>query len=186
MKNLFNIILALFTALLVISCRNDGDIPEDIHEHEEIEKMVLTATNKNDPSDVHVVNYIGGKADKHLHLTIGAKYTVNLDFQVKHEDHYHSVNDEIIEEKDEHFVTYNFARSNVSVLRAADDIVRTDGKKLGLKTEFTINSIDEEGTLNIRLVHAPATVDVNYPSKDNQQGMAAGGETDVNATIQMH
>ena len=186
MKHLFNVILVIFSALVLFSCRKDNEIPEDIHEHEEIEKMVLTATNTVDPSEVHVVNYIGGKADKHLHLTAGAKYTVSLDFQVKHDDHYHSVNDEIIEEKDEHFVTYAFAGADVTVKRAADDIVRSDGKKLGLKTVFTVNSLSHDGTINVKLVHAPSSVEDNFPSADNQLGRTTGGESDVNATIVLH
>lgn len=187
MKKLFNITLVLFAAILLFSCRNDdNDIPEDIHEHEEIEKLVVKVTNKNDATDIQTINYIGGKADAHLHLHQGDTYNVELDFQVKHDDHYHSANDEIIEEKDEHFITYEFAGAAVDVKRSANDVVRTDGKKLGINTEWTVASVTASGNVNIKLVHGPATVEDNYPSATNQQGKTTGGETDVNAIISVH
>lgn len=183
MKYLFKIALYLFAVGVVSSCRNADDIPEDIHEHEEIEKLVVTVLNKNDATDIQIINYIGGVADGHLHMQAGNIYGVKLDFQVRHDDHYHSVNEEIIEEREEHFITYEFAGSDVVVKRTANDIVRADGKRLGLDTEFTINSLSPTGAVIIKLVHAPATVDENFPSVANQQGKTSGGETDVNAKI---
>jgi hypothetical protein len=183
MKYLFKIALYLFAVGVVSSCRNADDIPEDIHEHEEIEKLVVTVLNKNDATDIQIINYIGGVADGHLHMQAGNIYGVKLDFQVRHDDHYHSVNEEIIEEREEHFITYEFAGSEVVVKRTANDIVRADGKRLGLDTEFTINSLSPTGAVIIKLVHAPATVDENFPSVANQQGKTSGGETDVNAKI---
>lgn len=185
-KNIINITLVLFITSLVFSCRSNDDIPEDIHEHEEIEKMVVTITNKNDASDVQIINYIGGVADKHIHLHSGDVYAVELDFQVKHDDHYHSVNDDITEEKDEHFILYNFAGADVTVKRVTDDIVRTDGKKLGLKTEWIINSTASTGKVNIKLNHGASSVNDNYPSSDNQLGSVTGGESDIDATIDLH
>lgn len=186
MKNLFNITLVLFAAFILFSCRNNDEIPEDIHEHEEIEKLVVTATNKNNTSDVQVVNYIGGAADVPLHLEQGATYAVKLDFQVKHDGHYESANDEIIDEKDEHFITFQFSDSDVNVSRASDDVVRTDGKKLGLSTEWKINAVSATAKANIKLVHTPTSVNQNYPTADNQQGQTSGGETDVNALVNLH
>ncbi|MCP2039309.1 MULTISPECIES: hypothetical protein [Chryseobacterium group] len=186
MKNLFNISLVLFAAFILFSCRNNDEIPEDIHEHEDIEKLVVTATNKNNASDVQTVNYIGGVADKHLHLEVGATYAVKLDFQVKHDDHYHSANNDIIKEKDEHFITFQFSDSDVTVQRTSDDVVRTDGNKVGLSTEWKINSVSATGKANIKLVHTPTSVNQNYPSAENQQGQTSGGETDVNALVDLH
>lgn len=69
MKKLFNITLLLLATVFILSCRNgDDDIPEDIHEHDEIGKVVLTLTNKADATDIQTVNVIGGVADAHLHL----------------------------------------------------------------------------------------------------------------------
>ncbi|CAA7386856.1 hypothetical protein [Chryseobacterium fistulae] len=187
MKNFFNITLLLFVATLLFSCRNgNDDIPEDIHEHEEIEQLVVTLTNKNDATDIQTIKYIGGLADGHIHAHAGDVYDVSLDFQVKHDDHYHSVNDEILEEKNEHFITYNFAGADIKVKRADNDVVRSDGKKLGLKTEWTVASTTSTGKVNIKLIHGPSSVNDNSPSADNQLGSVVGGESDVDALIDIH
>ncbi|REC49701.1 hypothetical protein [Chryseobacterium pennipullorum] len=184
MKKLFNISLLLFAAILLFSCRDgNNDIPEDIHEHEEIGKVVVTVTNKA-TGEKQTANVIGGVAAEHLHLNQGQTYLVNLDFQIKHDDHYHS-SDEIVEEKDMHFITYKFTGADIKVKRAADDIVRTDGKKLGLKTEWTV-SASAAGKANIVLVHGPTAVDDNTPSPDNQLGSTIGGESDVDILIDFH
>lgn len=184
MKKIFNILIVLFAAVLLFSCRDgNDDIPEDIHEHEEIEKLVVNISDKNDPSDVQTINYIGGIADKKIILQNGKTYVVGLDFQVKHGNDYHSANDEIEEEKDEHFITYSFAGVNVNVIRAADDLVRTDGKKVGLKTEWTVTSAPSSAKVNIKLIHGPTSVNDNSPSATNQLGSVTGGESDVDALI---
>jgi len=186
MKKFLNITLIIFAALLIVSCRNDDTIPEDIHEHEEIEKMVVKLTNANDATDVQTINYIGGVADQHIHAEAGDVFNVELDFQVKHDNHYDSVNSEIMEEKDEHFITFGFSGADVAVKRAANDIVRTDGNKLGLKTQWTVVSATSTGKVNIKLVHAPTSVNQNSPSANNQLGSVVGGESDVDALIDLH
>ena len=182
MKNIIRIFVFLFASLLVFSCRNE-DVPEDIHEHEEIEKMEITLTEVGHPDHVHVINYIGGVADHALHLENGKSYLVELDFQVKHDDHYHSAMDEIDEEKEEHFVTFEFSGVDVTVKRNADDIARADGTKLGISTTWTVNSVPTSAKAGIKLHHGATSVDMNFPSAENQQGKATGGESDVNALI---
>lgn len=186
MKKFINITLVLFAALFVFSCWSDDDaIPEDIHEHDEIGKVVLKLTNKADAADVQTVNVISGVADAHLHLHAGDTYLAELDFQIKHDDHYHS-SDEIEEEKDHHFITFSPANADIVVLRASNDIVRTDGNKMGLRTEWTINSTQSTGKMNIKLIHGPTSVNQNYPSATNQLGQTQGGESDVDITVDAH
>ncbi|WBV61655.1 hypothetical protein PFY12_05905 [Chryseobacterium camelliae] len=185
MKKFINITLVLFAAFLVFSCRNDNDIPEDIHEHDEIGKVVLKLTNKADATDVQTLDIIGGAAAGHLHVHAGDTYLAELDFQIAHGDHYDS-SDEIIEERDQHFIVYNPADADIVVLRGANDVVRTDGNKLGLKTEWTINSVQSIGKMNIKLIHGPVSVNQNYPSASNQLGQTVGGESDVDITVDVH
>ena len=186
MKKIFNITLVLFAALFIFSCRNDDDaVPEDVHEHDEIGRIVLKLTNKTDAADVQTVNVISGVADAHLHLHAGDTYFAELDFQINHDDHYDST-DEIMEEKDQHFITFAPANADIVVLRAANDIVRTDGQKLGLKSEWKINSTQTTGKMNVKLIHTPTSVNQNYPSATNQLGQTQGGETDVDITVDVH
>lgn len=186
MKKIFNITLVLFAALFIFSCRNDDDaVPEDVHEHDEIGRVVLKLTNKADAADVQTINVISGVADGHLHLHTGDTYLAELDFQIKHDDHYHS-SEEIIEEKDHHFITFAPANADIVVMRASNDVVRTDGQKLGLKSEWKINSTQSTGKMNIKLIHGPTAVNQNYPSATNQLGQTQGGESDVDITVDAH
>lgn len=182
MKKFLNIMLVLFASLLIFSCRNN-DTPEDIHEHEEIEKVVLKLSDKADAANVQTINYIGGKADKDLVLVKGKTYAAELDFFTKHNGAYESMMSEIIDEKDQHFVTYEFAGVDVNILRSAADIVRKDGKKLGIKTEWAVNGAPASAKVNVKLFHAPTSVNDNAPSPNNQLGTVTGGEADVNAMI---
>ena len=186
MKKLFNITLLLLAAVFILSCRNgDDDIPEDIHEHDEIGKVVLKLTNKADAADVQEISVIGGQASGHLHLHQGDTYLAELDFQIKHDDHYHS-SEEIEEEKDHHFITFSPADADIKVIRSANDIVRTDGQRMGMKTEWTVTSVSSTGKMNIKLIHSPTSVNQNYPSASNQLGQTVGGESDVDITVDTH
>ena len=181
MKNFLNLILILFASVLILSCRSSNDeVPKDIHEHEEIEKVVLTLTEQG-TNNVQTINYIGGNADGHLHLHVGDVYDVSLDFQHKHGDHYHSMLNEIIAEKDKHFVTYQFSGISVKVNRAENDVVRTDGKKLGIKTKWTVTSTQADSKVILKLFHNPTSVNDMSPSAENHLGSVTGGETEVNA-----
>ena len=40
--------------------------------------------------------------------------------------------------------------------------------------------------MNIKLIHAPTSVNQNYPSASNQLGQTVGGETDVDITVDAH
>jgi hypothetical protein len=91
-----------------------------------------------------------------------------------------------MEEKDQHFITFAPANADIVVLRGANDIVRTDGQKLGLKSEWKINSTQTTGKMNVKLIHTPTSVNQNYPSATNQLGQTQGGETDVDITVDVH
>ena len=72
---------------------------------------------------------------------------------------------------------------DVNILRSAADIVRKDGKKLGIKTEWAVNGAPASAKVNVKLFHAPTSVNDNAPSPTNQLGAVTGGEADVNAMI---
>lgn len=179
MKNLFKLFLVLFASLLVFSCR-DNDTPEDIHEHEGVEKMTVTLVEQGSGAE-QVISYIGGVADKNIVLENGKIYNVSLDFFHAHDDHYHSILEEIVADKDEHFITYSFAGVEVALTRrAADDIVRADGKKLGVKTTWAVKSAPAaEAKVGIKLYHKPASISVGA----DQMGSVTGGGTDLDAKI---
>ncbi|MEC5393972.1 hypothetical protein [Bergeyella sp. RCAD1439] len=182
MKNLIKIFTLFSFSLLILSCHNTAEVPEDVHDHEEIEKMTLTVSLQGS-SEVQTISYVGGVADRDLVLESGKVYDVSVDFYHRHDDHYHSMLDEIIAEKDEHFVTFEVAGFTAQVVRAEDDVVRTDGHRLGLRTRWTITSAPSNARVDVKLYHGPTSVDQNYPSQGNQLGRVTGGEADVDAKI---
>ena len=182
MKNILNITVLFSLVFLMFSCRGN-DVPEDIHEHEEIEKVTLTVTESGNTGNVQIISYIGGNADSPLMLENGKTYSVSIDFFHKHDGEYESMLDEIIEEKDQHFITYEFGGITANLMRTDGDVVRNDGKKLGLKTEWSITSAPVSAKVFIKLYHQSVAVDDHFPSASNQQGKVTGGEADADIKI---
>lgn len=181
LHTIFTLLSLLF---ITLSCR-DASIPEDIHEHEEIEMVTLTLTDTENPANIQTVQYVGGNADKRLVLRSGASYRVAVDFMHRHDGDLESMLEEIIEEKDEHFITYEFAGIGVEVERTAEDIARTDGNRLGVHTLWKVNSAPSSALVSLKLFHGSSSVDMNFPSASNQQGKAVGGEADVNMQVRI-
>lgn len=177
-----SVIIIMVMGLVLQGCR-DRDIPEDIHEHEEIELITLTVTEQGNPSQQQEIKYIGGVASEKLLLEPGKSYLASLDFFHGHDDHYHSMLEEIIEERDEHFIVYELAGIEAKFERTLDDMTRSDGNKLGLSARITVESVASPAAINIKLIHAPSRVNMNYPSNEKQLGEVTGGEADVNMTI---
>lgn len=181
MKNIINILSLFALFLTAFSCRNN-DVPEDIHEHEEISKITLTAIDRITGAK-QTINYLGGKEDKALLLENGKIYDVKLDFFHEHDGNFESMLPEIEEEKDEHFITFAFGGVNVNVQRNATDIVRSDGHKMGVDTQWTVTGVPTNAMVVIKLFHGADSVNDQHPNATNQQGSVVGGEADVNAQI---
>lgn len=181
MKKTFKLLLLSALGFFSVSC--DWDHDHDDHDHDQIEKVVITVTNRANSSDVQTITYLGGTADRNLTLVPGRTYGVSLDFQKRSGSGYVSMNSEIIAEKEKHFITYDFANANITILRANDDVVRNDGKKIGLRTEWTVNTVSSTSLANIKLNHSGSTAEDNFPSASNQLGRTTGGETDANITF---
>lgn len=182
MKKFIQLLSIFLSSLLVIFCNREHD--HEDHDHDQIERVIVTATNKANTNDVQTVNYVGGVADRNLTLVAGRTYAISLDFQKKNSSGaYVSMNSEIITDKEQHFITYEFADAGITMLRASDDTARNDGKKIGLKTDWAVSSVSSTSLVRIKLIHAAASVDDNFPSANNQLGRTVGGETDANLTI---
>lgn len=182
MKKFIQITGIFLLSLFVISCNREHD--HDDHDHDQIERVIVTVTNKANSNDVQTVNYVGGVADRNLTLVAGRNYAVSLDFQKKTSGgSYVSMNSEIITDKEEHFITYEFADAGITILRASDDTARVDGKKIGLKTDWAVSSVTSTSLVRIKLIHTPASVDDQFPTANNQLGRTVGGETDASLNI---
>jgi len=173
--------LALFT-----SCSDDdgGGIGEP-NEEEVITDVTLTFVNDADANDIVELKNVDPDGDDGPlsptptitgNFTAGATYTATVDV-------YNSIEDEDItveitdEEPDEHFFIYNVSGLDVTFSRSANDIVRTDGNKLGFETTWVANSAGT-GNITIQLFHESETV-----NDDNEFGTQSGGSTDINITF---
>lgn len=176
MRNSFTYILFLLL-LVLVGCRLE--VPEDVFEHEEINKAQLSVTNSTTGAIQTVTILNNGMADRELVLENGASYNVNLRFYGNHGGEIEDMTPEVIEEKDEHFLTYAFSGVAVFVTRSVGDPVRTDGKKLGLNTEWKVQSVPQPGAFaEIKLNHSASEVKDTGAGGD-QKGETTGGETDV-------
>lgn len=175
MKNTIKFLAAGLLAISLSSCRNNN-VPEDIHEHGDVNKVVFTITEKSSGA-TQTINYqIGSGADKQLTLENGKTYTTDIKFYGLHNGEAEDMTSEIIQEKDEHFMEYQFAGVNVGITRNADDVVRTDSKKLGLKTTWTVTSAPANALAKLKLIHGASKVD---DKTNNGGGSHEGGEEDV-------
>lgn len=167
--------------LAVASCRKN-DPPVDLAEHDEVEQVTFTVTDLAAPATSQKITVINNAPDKILTLTKDHKYSVVLELYTRNASNQLTpMTGEITTEKDDHFFKYSFAPSGVAVLRAADDVVRTDGNKLGLHTVWTATATTPTTiTAGVILAHKATTVNQNWPSVDNQLGTTTGGEEDVN------
>lgn len=182
MKQTAKILATGLLAISLFSCRNN-DHPEDTHEHDSIDKVVLTLT-ENETKNTQTVTFKSGNgADKSLVLENGKTYNANLQFFGHHDGKEEDMTEEIAEEKDHHFVQYGFAGVSVNITRTAEDTARKDGKKLGLKTQWKVTAAPEMKDTTkvvVELIHEATEVD---DTANSGSGSHKGGEIDAAATF---
>ena len=168
----------LFVALFT-SC-SDNDDPEVVVEEELITNVNVVFTNSADATDVVTLRAISADGIMAPTLTVSGPFTAgatyNAEVTITDEINNENILTEIVEEKDEHFFVYNQSGVAFTMMRAANDEVRTDGERLGLNTTWTAGTA-ASGTITMQLIHEPTTVD-----DDGGFGSATGGEFDVNNT----
>ena len=170
MKN----ILIIFTSLLILSCSRT--IPEDIHEHEEPNKLMISYSEENSTLTKVAEFNIGTNNTPILDLENGKIYDVEISFFHDDED----LTSDVITEANEHFMQYLFANLDVVIERRNDDAIRDDGNKLGLKMKWTINSVPANSSVNVQLIHDAESVD---DTANNGAGSSNGGEPDVDVVF---
>lgn len=170
--------VALFCLTLAASC-SDDDSPAPVNPEEVITDVNITFTNTANSNTVTLravspdgevaptLTVIGGNFEA------GATYDVTLTITDEVNDE--NILEEVVEEKDEHFFVYATTTS-FTMVRAANDEVRTDGESLGLNTTWTAGAAGT-GTITVQLVHEADTVD-----DAGGFGSATGGEFDINNT----
>ena len=175
-KNLIKFLSIILFAITVNSCQRDMDAEEDDIPQEEITNIILNVKDI-EAGTTKSYNYIIGSESPTIILTNGKTYDVEAIFKNGYED----VTEEIKEAKDEHFLIFDFPKSDIHLTREDDE--ESTGKlgKVGLKTKWTVNNVSDSSTglLILSVIHDP--ISASEEKSGTSWGSAKGGETDSEA-----
>lgn len=173
-KSLNYLVIFLFTAVIGLSssCNNDDDNnnPAPVVESEVITSVKLSVTEAGATSPT-VYTWKKDNQDK---ITLKANKTYNFKIQFLNEsdpNDVKDVNEEIIEEKDIHFVYYETTVAGLTFAKAADDTIDSKDIAINLSTDWTTQGAGT-GIIKGFLIHEPTT-------KTGSKREDFGGETDI-------
>lgn len=186
MKNLKYSLLFLVSVLGLTSCSNDDDsAPEAVNETEVITNVTLTFTDDAGTSKTYTYTNPRYRDDSYtapnIQLESGKTYQVMANFYDKSDpDNPEVKTNEIIEEKDDHFLEYRFTNVNIGLSRTdGDETTDSNGVQIGLHTQWVAGDAGN-GTVQVTLVHQPETKDPSDPI-----GNHTGGETDAQVAFDL-
>jgi len=177
MKTVFSkpfILLTLFTSLF-ISCDDEIENPIVINEEETITTVRLSVTEMN-TTETTIYNWTATAKDIVM-LKSNSAYNIKVEFLDESDPNdVENITEEVIAEKDEHFVFYDFPTNGLSYMSASDDTIDTSGKGIHISTDWT--STDAGSTMiKVFLVHQPTT-------KEGTTRADFGGDTDIEVTFE--
>ncbi|WP_292008568.1 hypothetical protein [Chryseobacterium sp.] len=185
-KNIIKLLAVLFITFTVASCQRDDAAAEDDIPQEDLTNIVLLVMEKDKPETKTPYNYsIGAGGVPTMILEDGKTYEVEVQFLNGNED----ATQEIKDAKDEHFLTFSFPNSDITLSRT-DDASSTrniDGNRVGLKTTWVVNKAIQNASspsqLILTLYHESAsTSEASAPNGSGAvYGSQTGGETDAQA-----
>ena len=166
---LFKLGLTLIaSSLLLTQCKKDD--PEEIHEHETINRVTLTVTASDGTSNDYTWNE--GDNEPTVILSANTTHRVSISFfDASDASDVEDITPEIIEEADEHFMFYEVASASLTISAASNDTRDSDGIAININTEWTAGDASS-GFVRAYLVHGPT-------SKTGSTRSSLGGGTDV-------
>lgn len=189
MKNIFKNttliagLLFLSASLSLTSCNRSDDEADDLPQ-EELSDVLLKVTDASTGNSTVYDYQVNSTTNPNVKLTNGHTYNVEVIFKNGDED----ATQEIRDAKDEHFLVYNFPNSDITLTRTDDaSSTRSDGKHVGLKTKWVVNTAVKNSSATAQLVltlfHEPVTVSEASSVSGNGvvYGSHTGGETDAQA-----
>ncbi|WP_346986425.1 hypothetical protein [Chryseobacterium sp. POE27] len=189
MKNIFKNttliagLLFLSASLSLTSCNRSDDEADDLPQ-EELSDVLLKVTDASTGNSTVYDYQVNSTTNPNVKLTNGHTYNVEVIFKNGDED----ATQEIRDAKDEHFLVYNFPNSDITLTRTDDaSSTRSDGKHVGLKTQWVVNTAVKNSSAPAQLVltlfHEPVTVSEASSVSGNGvvYGSHTGGETDAQA-----
>ncbi|KFF15990.1 hypothetical protein [Chryseobacterium sp. JM1] len=189
MKNIFKNttfilgLLFLTVSFSLTSCNRSDDEADDLPQ-EELSDVLLRVTDEATGVPAVYDYQVNSTTNPNVKLINGHTYNVEVIFKNGNED----ATQEIKDAKDEHFLVYNFPNSDITLTRTDDaSSTRGDGKRVGLKTKWVVNTAVKNASaasqLVLTLFHEPVTVSEASAVSGNGviYGTHTGGETDAQA-----
>lgn len=177
-NRIFTLIALFFLAFTVFSCQRD-DAAEDDLPQEELTNIVLNVKNLTTQETISYNYSIGAGSLPNIKLVDGTSYEVRTVFLNGSED----VTQEIKDAKDEHFLIFDFPRSQIKLTRLDTSESTGVNGKVGLISQWdvvkTVNT--PSPLLQLTLIHEPASA--NESQNGTAWGSVTGGETDAEATF---
>lgn len=194
MKNIFKnttlivSLLMIAFSLSLTSCNRGDDDEKDDLPQEELSDVLLKVTDEATGTAVIYDYQVNSTSNPNVKLVNGHTYNVEVIFKNGDED----ANGEIETAKDEHFLVYNFPNSDIVMTRTDGAAsTRADGKRVGLKTKWVVNTAVKNASapsqLVLTLYHEPVSVSEASAVSGNGvvYGVQSGGETDAQATYNL-
>lgn len=180
-KNIIKLLAALLITFTVFSCQRDGSAEEDDIPQEELTNVILSVRDVNTTTAIRYNYSIGAGGQPNIKLEDGKSYEVSVIFQNGDED----VTDEIRQAKNEHFLIFDFPKSNINVTRLDGTSSTGSLGKVGLITRWdVVKVVNNAGPfLKLDLIHAPQSA--NEAKNGTAWGSVVGGETDAEATFNL-
>ncbi|WP_299435675.1 type 1 periplasmic binding fold superfamily protein [uncultured Aquimarina sp.] len=176
MKTTINKLAALLflSTIVFTSCSSDDDNPAVINEEETITTVRLTVLESGTTAP-EVYTWTESTQDA---ITLSANTTYNFKIEFLDESNpsdVDNITEEVIAEKDEHFVFYETTVSGLSFTNASDDTI--DSNNIGINISTDWSSTDATtGIVRAFLIHEPTT-------KEGDSRDDFGGETDIEVSF---
>lgn len=159
------VLLFIFTA---VQCSKDS--PDEIHEHETINRVTLTVTSPDGTSTDYTWNE--GESEPTINLTANSSHQVSISFfDASNASDVEDITEEVIDEADEHFVFYEITSASLSISPASNDVEDSDGVDINIRTAWAAGDAST-GVVRATLIHMPT-------SKTGSTRSSLGGGTDV-------
>ena len=148
--------------------------PEEVNEEEVINRVSIVLA---DGSNSQTVTWNEGSTPPAITLDVDKTYTASIYFyDASDPTDVEDINEEVIEEVDEHFVLWEIAGlSDFLITSAPTDYAGSDGIPINLVTEWGTGGADS-GNIKVTLIHEPT-------NKTGTTRSSLGGETDIELTF---
>ncbi|WP_378186156.1 hypothetical protein ACE939_13675 [Aquimarina sp. W85] len=161
--------------LFFAACSSDDDLPEVINDEETITTVKLTLTTVGSGETQTVI----WTKDNEETITLDQDSSYEVSIQFLDESDPNDVEDiteEVIEEKDEHFVYFETTTENLTIQSSEEDVIDSNNKAINLITTWQTPAVSSTGIVKAFLIHEPLT-------KTGEKRDDFGGETDIEVSF---